>query len=467
MAGLSREVDRRAVLGGVLGLLALGSVPAVSGCSRQPSQVGPAVPVELSALAYHAAREQVGLAAAPHLDAVVAGMRDLGRDLHRVSATAAENWTASPVSIAMAFGMLRAGARGRTASQLDELFRMAGRQRPGRLPHRALDALTADLVTTDPVPSGPTPSASAEVPPDPIVAVANGLFLDRGSVPAVHEDFLRLLATQYGAEATTVSFADPSAAATINGWVQDQTRGRIDRLFDQLDPSTVLVLANAVYLKTTWASQFDAASTTDGAFTTSDGSVTAPLMHQRLAPAAYDDSADWQRVQLPYVGGELAMRVVVPRRVVRDVAALTALLPLATGPRPSGSAIVDLTLPRWDTATTLALLGPMGELGATDLADLTGIAPGDLHVSDAVHRANVTGRRGGHRGRGRHGNRGHDGRDRGHARGADRGPAVRVGGGPRAHGHPRLRGPRRRPHGLSAAGAATAGAQPSSAARAA
>ncbi len=383
------ELDRRSLLGGMLGLLALGTAPALAGCSRSSSGAGPVAPVELTPLAYHAAREDVGLADAPHLAAVVTGMREFAQQLHRVSATAQQNWTASPVSIAMAFGMLRAGARGGTARQLDDVFGWPGGPAAGS-PHEALNAITADLVTTEAVPTGPAPTGSDGTAPPPIVAVANGLFVDRSFAPEVREEFLALLATQYGAQATAVSFADPvAAAAVINGWVDEHTRGRIDKLFDELDPTTVLVLANAVYLKTTWASQFGAASTTDGPFRTTDGSVTAPLMHQQLTDAAYDDSAHWQRIVLPYVGGELTMRVVVPRAVVRDAAALNALLPLAVAKPASRHELVDLTLPRWDTATDLPLLAPLADLGFTDLGELTGIAPG-VEVSDAIHRANVT-----------------------------------------------------------------------------
>ncbi|MDQ2750828.1 MAG: serpin family protein, partial [Actinomycetota bacterium] len=50
-------------------------------------------------------------------------------------------------------------------------------------------------------------------------------------------------------------------------------------------------------------------------------------------------------------------------------------------------------LPRWDTATDLALVGPLSRLGMVEVfsagADLGGIAP-NLFVSDAIHRANVT-----------------------------------------------------------------------------
>jgi serine protease inhibitor len=50
---------------------------------------------------------------------------------------------------------------------------------------------------------------------------------------------------------------------------------------------------------------------------------------------------------------------------------------------------VQLTLPRWDTATDLELLGPLGALGFTDFGDLAGIAAG-VFVSQAIHRANIT-----------------------------------------------------------------------------
>ena len=187
----------------------------------------------------------------------------------------------------------------------------------------------------------------------------------------MHEGFLRLLATQYGAEATTVSFADPSAAATINGWVQDQTRGRIDRLFDRLDPSTVLVLANAVYLKTTWAAQFDAASTTDGAFTTSDGSVTAPLMHQRLAPAAYDDSADWQRVQLPHASAASCSRCASSSHAAYTTSQRFRAAAAGDRPRRRGTALSSTSRSPVGHAHDVALLGPIGQLGRPTFADLT------------------------------------------------------------------------------------------------
>jgi serpin B len=205
-----------------------------------------------------------------------------------------------------------------------------------------------------------------------------------------------LLRRAYDARVTTLRLGDPLAAAEINAWVVEQTRGRIDRLFDSLPAGASLVLANAVYLRATWLRQFNPAMTVSGAFRRVGGSpVEGQLMRQIVDGVRYAETADWQRVTLPYAGGVLAMRVVVPRAVVDDVRALAALLPAAaraeTGD-PSGW--VDLTLPRWESHVDLSLVRPLAALGMTDVfdaraADLSGIAPG-LSVSDAIHRATIT-----------------------------------------------------------------------------
>ncbi|MDT4958703.1 MAG: hypothetical protein QOD31_2502 [Pseudonocardiales bacterium] len=346
-------------------------------------------------MAVDLARENVALSDAPDLAGVVAGMRALSAELHRTSATVAGNWTMSPLSIDLAFGMLRAGSRGSTARELDEVFGFATGSVPQGAPHAALNALAAHLITTGPVPTTPSAAPAGHAAPAPIVAIANGLFLDRTYSGEIERDFLATLATQYGASLTTVSFHDPSATSAINEWVARRTRDRIKKLFDSLDPETVLVLANAVYLKATWRNQFSEHATTDGPFTTPAGQpVPARLMRAQFHGVRYAAGEDWQRVSLPYVGNELAMRIVVPAGHASDVASLGPALAAASEPslndRP---AWVDLTLPKWDTATNLALVTALGKLGLADVfssrADLSGIAP-RLFVSDAIHRANIT-----------------------------------------------------------------------------
>lgn len=394
-AWMTPAVSRRAVLTGALGLLGASFVPVLSGCSASGPGTAVVPNSAIKLLSAGVPRQVVGLTDAPDLAAVVAGMGTLGTNLHRVDSTTSKNWTVSPLSLSVAFGMLRAGARGQTGQQLDNAFGYPPSHAPEGSPHAALNALTAALVTTGPSTSAPTPSSSDGQAPPPVVAIANGIFLDSGFADAVRRAYLRLLATQYGADAMSVRFADLSASATINAWVASQTRERIKKLFDSLDPATVMVLANAVYLKATWASQFEKSATVTGPFQrASGGTVHVPLMHQVVKFAGYAATAQWEQVTLRYAGGDLAMRIVLPRGTAADVPSLTSALTTALAPTTADSLTsVDLTLPRWNTTTSLPLIAAMRSLGVTDVfgdsADLSGIAP-HLVVSDAVHRANIT-----------------------------------------------------------------------------
>ena len=114
------------------------------------------------------------------------------------------------------------------------------------------------------------------------------------------------------------------------------------------------------------------------------------MMQQLKQWAGYAEAPDWQLIRLPYVGGELSMRLLLPRAVRHDPSELSAFLQPLLGPATVMTrSAVDLTMPKWDTSSALSLLDTLRGLGLTDLSDLSGIAPG-LAVSDAVHRANIT-----------------------------------------------------------------------------
>ena len=148
-----------------------------------------------------------------------------------------------------------------------------------------------------------------------------------------------------------------------------------------------MVLANAVYLKAGWQRQFVPDQTAEQPFATAAGpTVRAPLMTGPLY-VPYSENGQWQRATIPYAGGELTMRLVLPRSVLRGMPALTSLLDVATAPttgdRPT---LVEVVLPRWNTRTDLDLLTA---LNITDISDLSGIAPA-VSVDAAVHRAAIT-----------------------------------------------------------------------------
>ena len=317
---------------------------------------------------------------------LVEGLAEFSHDFYTNVAQPGSNTVVSPLSVAMAVSMARAGARGQTAAQIDQALHFPATGRDA-----AFNRLTAELGTDAPVPpAAVTRAPDPEQPPQPpIVSIANGLFVQRGL--SVGAAFLRTLAADYDAGARTVDFTD-DAREVIDAWAREQTAGRIDRLFDHLDPWTVLVLANAVYLKADWAIPFTEEPTVDAAFHRDDGTVvTAPMM-RRAGSMRYASGPGWQAVELPYAGGELAMRVVV---ATEDAPLADLLTPATQAAVAAGlhQERVAFSMPRWDFATDVDLAPVLKALGMTDAftpaADFSGISPG-LFIDQAVHRASIT-----------------------------------------------------------------------------
>jgi serine protease inhibitor len=321
------------------------------------------------------------------VEATVEGITAFGYDLYRVSADPASNAVVSPLSIAYAFAMARAGARGETADQIDAVLRY-----PADGVHAAFNAITRGLVTTAGPPPRTSPSATrtpGESEP-PVLSIANGLFVQKGV--RVEEEFLRILASHYGAGAQAVDFTSPTAIEIIDAWVREQTADRIKKLFDQLGPETKVVLGNAVYLKADWAHPFAPGATTTESFTRADGStVRAPMMHLQ-GDLRYATSDTWQAVELPYADSRIAMWVLVPtgQTTPGELLAPDTLSDVATRLTPG---LVDLSMPRWDFATDLNLTPPLQELGMEVPfgagADFSGMLPG-VWIDQAIHRANIT-----------------------------------------------------------------------------
>lgn len=321
------------------------------------------------------------------VDETVAGMNEFAAALYKVAAKPNENVVFSPLSIAFAFAMVRAGAKGETAKQIDEAFDF-----PAGL-DAAFNALTNGLATASAPPVAPVPTGEVDQDPPPappILTLANALFLQDGYPLA--EPFLRTLTEQYGSQVRTVDFGDQLAALNeVNGWANKYTAGRIPKILEELDPLTRAVIANAVYLKADWTRPFDKAGERD--FAVGGTKVPVPMM-DREDRLGYAKGAGWQSVDIPYFGDTLAMRVTVPTGDKTPADLLTpGVLTAAAETTPTE---LDLTMPLWDFGSTFNLRELMPELGITDLfvegtADLTGMTEAErLFVTQAVHKANIT-----------------------------------------------------------------------------
>jgi len=79
--------------------------------------------------------------------------------------------------------------------------------------------------------------------------------------------FREAVETHFGARVEGLDFSDDASADTINAWVTEATRGRIDQMVTPPLPSGNLVyLMNAVYFDGHWREQFDPDSTVQDTF---------------------------------------------------------------------------------------------------------------------------------------------------------------------------------------------------------
>jgi serpin B len=294
----------------------------------------------------------------------------------------------SPHSISVALAMTFGGARGETATQMVAALEL--KLGAAEL-HRAFNALDQELARR----AQPLPAGSTGDPPK--LSITNALWSKRDYrfLPA----YLDLLALNYGAGMFSLDFEGDTEASrrTINRWVEDQTAGRISDLLKPgaVSPTTVLVLTNAVYFKGSWGKVFDLQATADAPFSLAPGNAVAVPTMRTQGSFGHAVTADYEAVQLPYVGGKLAMLLIapLPARAAGFEAGLTAAtldtLVAALAPKE-----VRLFLPKFRFSAdfklrpTLAALGmPLAFGSQADFSGMNGT--GGLAISDVVHQAFV------------------------------------------------------------------------------
>lgn len=346
------------------------------------------------------ARQAPPASAAADLPALAEGNRDFALDFYQAVRGREGNLFYSPYSLSLALAMTYAGARGETADQMAATLHF---DLPQDRLHPAFNALDQELAARSAPAAVPTPTPLPGQAAEAVrfrLNVANSLWGQAG-YPFL-PDFLDQLAENYGAGLRLTDYvADPEGSRqAINEWVSRQTEERIQDLIPEgaIDSLTRLVLANAIYFDAAWANPFEKDLTRDGPFYRRDGSqVTVPLMAlSDPALLAHTQGEGYQAVELPYVGGQVAMTLLVPDQGTFDAfeagldgARLEAIL---AGLEPR---TVSLTMPKYRFEAEFSLAKTLTEMGMPDAfdpdrADFSGMDGTDLLlISDVFHKAFV------------------------------------------------------------------------------
>ena len=295
----------------------------------------------------------------------------------------------SPYSISKALAMVYAGARGDTEREMANVLHFTlGQDRQ----HKAFSETRKLLNGGKGAFALPNPFRK-----DVQLYLSVNLWGQRGY--GFQKDYLNLIRNYYGGELQEVDFAAAEPARRqINAWVQQQTRNKIKDLFADgtISSDTRLVLATAIYFKGDWAKRFKKLTRNDDFWISADKAVKVPLMNQ-TDTFGYFGEKDYQALQLPYQGKNLAMVVLLPN--ARDGLAkleksLTAKM-LADCMNGFREQQVHVWLPRFKMDTAYDLNRTLSDLGMDKAfgagADFGGMNGGQhkLVINKVAHKAFV------------------------------------------------------------------------------
>jgi serpin B len=263
-------------------VLVAGTSGQMTSCDKQPEKILPSDPVEIELTLKQ--------------KEVVASANRFAFDLFKpviAGETTGTNIMISPFSVTSALSMTLNGAAGGTFDAVKSALRYDG---------MSLEEIndTYRKLVTEMIP----------VDERVVMEIANSVWAEN-QFP-VKKEFITALKDWYMAEARNFDVTDPRSVDIINGWIEEKTHDRIQKMIAQLDPDLAMLLINAVYFNGKWKHQFDIKNTSDLPFYVTPGNpVNVPMMYQKqkFAVASADRA---QLVELPYGQGNYSMVVALP-----------------------------------------------------------------------------------------------------------------------------------------------------------
>ena len=203
-----------------------------------------------------------------------------------------KNIMISPASIMFAMDLAAAGANGDTLDQITNAFSEGG----DAVEQQAFAASMMDKIND---------SEGVEF------SCANAIWNNSTILgDKVSSNFVDYVEDTFNAEITVEEFSNDTVGE-INGWVEDNTNGMIDKIIDQLEPETAMVLVNAIAFEGEWADAYEDYQVEDGEFTASSGSSETVTFLNGME-SVYFESDKATGFMKYYEGGEYAFVAILP-----------------------------------------------------------------------------------------------------------------------------------------------------------
>jgi serpin B len=364
------------------------SIVLVSGCSCNKKKSTSEMEKTLDS-AFAASSGLSGRDAPP--DTATAGMLSAAKsnnlfacDMYGRLKNGSGNLFFSPMSISAALAMTYAGAKGNTATQMEDALRFT---LTGDDLHQAFGELDGFL------------QANTK---NLFLSTANALWGQKGYT--FLEPFLATTKGYYNAPFGELDFAaEPEESRrVINYWVEKKTRKRIKDLLPSrsITPTVLLVLVNTIYFNCKWDDPFKHEDTSEKPFYLSGGSTVQVEMMQKLGETfRYAETGDFKMVEIPYRENRYSMVIILPNKT-DGLASLEDLLTVemfeANIARLANETLTPLQIPKFTFETDSILLNePLKKLGMIDAfnsgaADFSGMdGTRSLFITYVFHKAFV------------------------------------------------------------------------------
>ncbi|XP_057897549.1 serpin B6-like [Melospiza georgiana] len=303
-----------------------------------------------------------------------------------------QNVSFSPFSISSALSMVLLGSRGSTEAQIRKVLCLKNAQDA----HNGYQSLLSEI-------NDPNTKY--------ILRTANRLYGEK--TLEFLPSFIESSQKSYHAGLEQMDFlhAWEDSRKQINVWVEESTEGKIQNLLAEgtLNSLTRLVLVNAIYFKGNWEEQFNKASTREWPFHINKNETKPVQMMFKEATFNMTYIGDLQTkiLELPYVGNELSMIILLPDAIQDGSTGLERLERELTleklmgwiSPEMMSSTEVKVYLPRFKLEENYDLKPILRSMGMPDAfesgkADFSGmslvISPGnELVLSEVVHKSFV------------------------------------------------------------------------------
>lgn len=301
----------------------------------------------------------------------------VGVDIYKILAKDEGNLCISPLSIATNLSTVLAGARGKTADELNAVLGIP----PGGGIHEGFSELRATIEGTN--------SEDCQTILANVLAYQEGMDLNA--------QFLGILDKNYSAARLPLNFANRSddARDRLNTWIAENTKGRIQGFLtgDDITPYTRVILANALTFDAKWDREFDPNDTKEAPFFPEDErEVSVPMMKRKGVFRLSAPADGVQVLRLPYRGGQVEMVLVLPvmGEKLKTVERALSVRQLQQWVDRCQSEPSEVYLPRFTGHTRSDLLGALSQLGMAcafkpTCADFSGITSEPYHVGLVKH----------------------------------------------------------------------------------